>query len=81
MIQGWRPTSVTTQPASIATIPSGLAQQGPRGGTTRLSGMAFRSARPSARPSRARPIIAIPQATMIWNAGMDDPDVGGGPPA
>ena len=67
MIQGWRPTSVTVQPASSATSPRGAEA------TSSLSvrgsvGTVFPPRHHRQPNSTATPIMAMPQPTMTWKA-------------
>ncbi len=66
MIQGWRPTSVTIQPASVQTKPIGAAS------TSARSSQRWRvSSRPrhiSQRTAALTRAMKLPRPTMTWKA-------------
>jgi hypothetical protein len=69
MIQGWRPTSVTIHPASIASTPSGEASTSAQRNHRGQPASGSRRRRSQRIPEmRARAAMAEPQATITWNA-------------
>jgi hypothetical protein len=70
MIQGWRPTSVTTHPASMATNPSGeattKARNSHRPGNVPVKRCRLRQA--AIQYQATRPTTLKPMPTMIWKA-------------
>ena len=75
MIQGWRPTSVTVQPASIAMKPIGAAsdQRAEQPDARRQRPAAGSASTPAHSATSAR---TLPSATMTWNAKWTIGDVG-----